>query len=93
MLGAENRSSSGDAPNKSELGLALEGCAIGFVVFGLEENSSSSACSLPNKSASFSVVAGLSDRKNNKKVHIYCWHLILTSESSKLKESKLKQSP
>lgn len=65
MLGAENRSSSGDAPNKSELGLALEGGAIGFVVFGLEENSSS--CSLPNKSASFSVVAGLSDRENNKK--------------------------
>lgn len=63
MLGAENRSSSGDTPNKSELGLALEGGAIGFVVFGLEENSSSSACSLPNKSASFSVVAGLSDRK------------------------------
>ena len=67
MLGAENRSSSGDAPNKSEFGLALEGGAIGFVVFGLEENSSSSACSLPNKSASFSVVAGLSDHKNNKK--------------------------
>ena len=60
LLGAENRSSSGDAPNKSELGLALEAIAIDFVVFGLEEKSSSSACSLPNKSACFTVVAGLS---------------------------------
>ena len=60
LLGAAKRSSSVESPNKAELGLALEGGTPGFVVFGLEENNSSSSCSLSNKSAPFLVTAGLS---------------------------------
>ena len=55
LLGVENRSSSVESPNKSELGLALTGAAKTFFLWGLEENSSSSSSSfsLSNKSAPF----------------------------------------
>ena len=48
FAGAEKRSSSGESPNKPELGLALAAGAIGFgatgfVVLGFEENNSSSS--------------------------------------------------
>ena len=62
LLGVENRSSSVESPNKSELGLALVGgAATGFAVLGLEENSSSSSSSfsLSNRSAPFLGAGGL----------------------------------
>lgn len=42
FAGVENRSSSVESPNKTELGLDLAGGAKLFVVFGFEENNSSS---------------------------------------------------
>lgn len=61
LLGVENRSSSVESANKSELGLALAGGATGFVILGLEENnSSSSSFSLLNRSAPFLGAVGLS---------------------------------
>ena len=50
FVGVENRSSSVELPNKSELGLALAGGTKGFVVLGFEENNSSSF-SLSRRSA------------------------------------------
>lgn len=42
FAGVENRSSSVELPNKAELGLELAVGAALFVVFGFEENNSSS---------------------------------------------------
>ena len=60
FVGIEKRSSSVESPNKSEVGLALEGGAKDFILLGFEENNSSSSFSFSNKSAPFLVAVGLS---------------------------------
>ena len=62
LLGVEKRSSSVESLNKSELGLALAGAAKTLFLLGFEVNnsSSSSSFSLPNKSAPFLGAAGVS---------------------------------
>lgn len=66
FAGVENRSSSVESPNKTELGLDLAGGAKLFVVFGFEENNSSSF-SLSKRS----TVLGLSTKLHQINHNVY----------------------